>query len=268
MISLFDTKQEDEAPKFRDVYRNRLHEIAYGPNGQPSEAATATATEPAEETPPPVFVAPEASVVPESETVPEPLGTPTVPEVEPFSFHGDMRVEALTEAMTVDSRKLAEEIAPKFVDAFTAAFEEMGRTASNSNGAISEVVGEMNRVSQHLQLLSGQMGAIRRLIDSLAATQRELSAQVSGIDAALREHEKIYLNLETGLKQSDQRLDAAAAQVAQINERLDAQAGAIRTLHETSREREVHRDDLRTALEKIQQIAGKLSPSGPLPDRL
>jgi hypothetical protein len=63
-------------------------------------------------------------------------------------------------------------------------------------------------------------------------------------------------------------LDGAAAHAAQINERLDVQANAIRSLHEGSRDREGHRDELRSALQRIQEIAGKLSPSDPLPDKL
>jgi chromosome segregation ATPase len=202
-----------------------------------------------------------------------------VPDGEPFSLQGKIKVEALTEATAVDSRKLAEEIAPKFVDVFVATFEEMERHSSASNGAVSEVVAEMGRVSQHLQVLSGQMSELRRSIDSMTASQQELSTRVSNIEAGLREHEKVYLNLEAAMKQSEQtlraqqdllteKLDSASAQAAQINERLDAQAGAIRTLHDSSRDREEHRDELRSALQTIQDLASKLATPGPLPDKL
>lgn len=279
MISLFDTKQEDEAQKTRRVYMDRLHEIAYGSAGAKAAEAATTVADPPGEAPPPETSVQGAESIPQSEAATETLGTSMVSDSEPFSFQGKMKVEALTEATAVDSRKLAEEIAPKFVDVFVATFEEMERHSSASNGAVSEVVAEMNRVSQHLQVLSGQMGALRRSIDSMTASQQELSTRVSNIEAGLREHEKVYLNLEASMKQSEQalraqqdllteKLDSASAEAAQINERLDAQAGAIRALHESSRNREDHRDELRSALLAIQDLASKLSTPEPLPDKL
>ncbi len=279
MISLFETTQKEEAPAFRDVYLKRLHEIAYGPNGKPSEVGTTTATGPAVGAPTQETDSAEAVAVVEIETTPEPPRTSRFPAVDPFCFRREMKVATMTEAMTVDSRKLAEEIAPKFVEVFVAVFEELGRQASGSNGRVSEVAAEMSQVSQHLQVLSGEMGAVRRLIDSLTAAQHDLFTRVSDIDATLREHEKIWLNLETGMKQSEQalkaqqgllteKLNTVADQAAQINERLDAQANAIRTLHGASRDRESHRDELRSTLQKIQEIAGKMSTPDPLPATL
>ena len=279
MISLFETTQREKTPTSREVYLKRLHEIAYGPNGKPSEPATATATDPAVEAPPSETASTEAVAAVDIKTIPQPPGTSPFSAVEPFSFRGEMKVGAIEEAATLDSRKLAEEIAPKFVDAFVVAFDEMERHTLGSNSKASEAAAELSRVSQHLQVLSGQVGAIRRAIDSLAAAQRELSTRVSNIDADLREHEKINLNLEAGMKQSEQalkaqqgllteKLNTVAEHTPRINERLEAQANAIRTFHGASTDRLGHRDDLRSTLQKIQEIAGKLSTPGSLPGKL
>ncbi|MGE5138325.1 MAG: hypothetical protein ACM3JD_02580 [Rudaea sp.] len=278
MISLFETTQKEKTPTSREVYLKRLHEIAYDPNGKSSEPATATAPDPAVEAPPETVSA-ETVAEMEIKTIPQLPGTLPFPAVEPFSFQGEMKVGAMEEAATLDSRKLAEEIAPKFVDAFVVAFDEMERHALGSNSKASEAAAELSRASQDLQALNGQVGAIRRAIDSLAAAQRELSTRVSNIEAGLREHEKINLNLEAGMKQSEQalkaqqgllteKLNTVAEQAAPINERLDAQANAIRSLHRASPDHLGHRDDLRSTLQKIQEIAGKLSTPGSLPGKL
>lgn len=277
MISLFDTKQEDETPKLRKVYLNRLHEIAYGQDVEPANSvASATEVPPVNEPQPQEAASTDVETDAEIDPVPESVETTPLPKVEPFSFQSEMKSAALREDTTVDSRKLAEEISPKFVEAFVSAFEEMGHHASGSSTAVSNLASEMDRITEHMQVLSGQLGAIRRIVDDLNSAQREFSTRLSNLEAGLREHEKIYLGLEAGMKQSEQsfkaqqdllaeKLEGAAAP---INERLDAQANAIRTLHEAVREREGHRDELRSALLKIQEIAGKLSPSEPLPDKL
>lgn len=280
MISLFETSQKQEAPAFRDVYLKRLHEIAYGPNGKPSEATTTlTAIGSAVGTPPQESDSAGAVAVAEIKTTLEPPPASRTPTVEPCAFRCDRKIEAMTETITMDSRKLAEEIAPQFVNVFITAFEELGRYSSASNGRVSEVVNEMSRLSEQLQVLSGQMGATRRLIDSLTAAQRELFTQVSDIATTLREHEKIRLKLETETKQSQQglkeqhdllteKLNTVADQTARINERLDAHANAIRTLHEGSPDRDSKRDELRSTLQKIQEIAGTLYAPVSLQEKL
>ncbi len=269
MISLFDTKPEgEETPMFRKVYLSRLHEIAHGPEAQgtPDEIAsaayaplTATETLPPEED--------EAAPV-VSEQTPEPE-----PEEEPVSVvHSEERAAPLANAPVAsqeDSRQVAEYIAPKFVGAFAEMLDELRQRVSVPEGRMSEMV----------ESVQSEIAALRSAVEALAASQRELSVHVSDIGARLRVHEQAYRNVETMVRETEQgiaskqedlegRVASDSAKLAEIGERLEVQANVIRKLYDVSRDRDSHRDELRSALLKIEEITTRLSPSDPLPEKL
>jgi len=269
MISLFDTKpQGEETPMFRKVYLSRLHEIAHGPEAQETTdeiASAAYAPLTVTETLPPEEEAAPAISEQTPEPEPEAKPVPVVRLEEPTAPLANTPV-----ASQENSRQVAEDIAPKFVGAFAEMLDELRQRVSAPEGRITEMV----------ESVQAELATLRSAVEALTASQRELSVHVSDIGARLRVHEQAYRNVETMVRETEQgiaskqdsiegRVAADSAKVAEINERLDAQATVIRKLYDVSRDRDSQRDELRSALLKIEEITTRLSPSDdPLPEKL
>ncbi|MEN6606790.1 MAG: hypothetical protein ABFD60_06075 [Bryobacteraceae bacterium] len=268
MISLFDTKPEgEETPMFRKVYLSRLHEIAHGPEAQETTdeiASAAYAPLTVTETLPPEEEAAPAISEQTPEPEPEAKPVPVVRLEEPTAPLANTPV-----ASQENSRQVAEDIAPKFVGAFAEMLDELRQRVSAPEGRITEMV----------ESVQAELATLRSAVEALTASQRELSVHVSDIGARLRVHEQAYRNVETMVRETEQgiaskqeslegRVAADSAKLAEINERLDGQATAIRKLYDVSRDRDGQRDELRSALLKIEEITTRLSPSDPLPEKL
>ncbi len=98
----------------------------------------------------------------------------------------------------------------------------------------------------------------------LASFRTEFSADLAG----LREEFAAVRALEAQQSSLDDRVGSLDGGVQALQERLSAQADAIRRLHATVEEQTKRRDDLLSAARKLQEIAGAIGPSEPLPEGL
>jgi hypothetical protein len=122
--------------------------------------------------------------------------------------------------------------------------DDTQRTIAEQAHAL-ERLGE--QVGQMGQSLAGQQDALRERIEALSAGVRAGGDEASRLAA-----------LCTGLQEAQQA----------VRQRLDAQAEVIRALHGAALEQTTRREELRAAVQRLEEIAGALNPVEPLPEEL
>ena len=137
---------------------------------------------------------------------------------------------------------------------------------------------------------SGDVAGLREQTASLTAIEQLLAPKVTATEAAQRALEEGSLALAEAQGKLQQQLDEQAERfekalealqnslndragsldglVQALQGRLATQADAIRGLHATVEDQAKHRADLLSAARRLQEIAGVIEPSKPLPEEL
>jgi chromosome segregation ATPase len=108
---------------------------------------------------------------------------------------------------------------------------------------------------------SGDVAGLREQTASLTAIEQLLAPKVTATEAAQRA-------LEAQQNSLNDRVGSLDGLVQALQGRLVTQADAIRDLHATVEDQAKHRADLLSAARKLQEIAGVIEPSKPLPEGL
>ena len=150
-----------------------------------------------------------------------------------------------------------------------AAIESGLHAQESSQQQIVERLGALSNLQEEsLRKIEGQASALAGLTDqigqlgqSAAANQDEMKGRLDGLDATLEAGREAASQLRALLAQLQESQQA-------IRQRLDAQADVIRALHSTALEQTTRREELRAAVQRLEEIAGALNPVKPLPEEL
>lgn len=325
MISLRNgTSQEEGRRDLRTLYLARLQEIADCAADGSYKSSTATVE--ADAAPPALGFSvppPSENAKEEQRTEPE-MTAPSMDAVQPASGPSD------------EFRRLAEQVAPKWIEALTDAIRGMHRMTTGDRGKLEAAIDSMTALSDDVRSIRGELTSLRRSTDLLEEAECALSVKVAGVETRLCDTEGSHQRMKAALEglssaqdqdrknqdiagsrlgdrlgQMEQRLrdreglvenrvagalekilavsdhlealtDALEAQAnaaARLNatlstlkegqeslqRRLNLQSEAIRALYTTEQER---RNQLETALKKVQDMATGFLLPGPLPEQL
>jgi chromosome segregation ATPase len=134
--------------------------------------------------------------------------------------------------------------------------------------ALARLGGLAGRQEETQRSIEDQAQALERLGERIGQAEQSFAAQQD----ALRERvESLAAAVRAGGDESS-RLSALCAQFQEaqqaIRQRLDAQAEVIRALHNAALEQTTRREELRAAVQRLEEIAGALNPVKPLPEQL
>jgi chromosome segregation ATPase len=171
--------QTEEQKDLRSLYLTRLHEIA-DDAGDRSRESVPPRTENTDGDGPALS----SSVSP----LPERATDEQTTELETTAPAAD--VEQAGNASSDEFRKLAEQIAPRCIEALTDAMEGMHRLAAGSHGNLEANINRMIANSDEIRLLNRELTSLRQGTDSWIEAERALSVKVAGLEVRLREEEE------------------------------------------------------------------------------
>lgn len=183
-----------------------------------------------------------------------------------------------------ESREVSTEVTPESISRGLMAILRALREEVESRQAA-----RMERIEASLAPLAGVMDAIEPLrpeLDGLRSETEEQTRRLSGLADQMEElrrqmaeHEAAagqrIESLEGALQGHKEAAAQAAAQLADMareqetaRRRMDAQAEVIRALHATAEEQIARREEMKAAVQKLEEIAGNLGKMTPLPEGL
>ncbi|MCL6544357.1 MAG: hypothetical protein K6T61_03950 [Bryobacteraceae bacterium] len=148
------------------------------------------------------------------------------------------------------------------------------RLASIESALAAQAESVPQLADQLREMAARQEGAEARAGELRAAIEN-LSNRISESQAAIQSWQQAWQARLEGLENSLQHLTGAVQILSQLQQnqqslqaRLDKQAEAIRSLHAAAHERLQRREELQAALQRLEQIAGALGETKPLPEDL
>lgn len=174
-------------------------------------------------------------------------------------------------------QQLAEQVAPKFSEALLGAAEAIYGMIVHERAARERAIRSAVDVSDRLDSLSRELQSIRAMVNSLTESQLAHAAKVTELEASVEN--KVFVALERGLKYlddgmrerqeaTDGRLASVSEEVSRVGQRLEVHANAIRSLAGAMQSQIERREEFKTGLEKLTELAGLAVTLGPLPDEL
>jgi hypothetical protein len=196
-------------------------------------------------------------------------------DAEEFPRNG-IRVSTAT-GQVVPWQQLAEQVAPKFSEALLGAAEAIYGMIIHERAARERAIRSAVDVSDRLDSLSRDLQSIRAMVNSLAESQLAHAAKVTELETSIEN--KVFVALERGLKclddgmrerqeVADGRLASVSEEVSRVGQRLEVHANTIRTLAEAMQSQIERREEFKTGLEKLAEVAGLPVTLTPLPDEL
>jgi hypothetical protein len=187
----------------------------------------------------------------------------------------------------------AEAISRNLLAILRASVEEAGRISAAQVSKLAATVSELAQTVESLQPLAAEVPALRDRIAALTLAQEQTAQRLAEQAQAIESHagqqaqwrEQVEAGaaaaakrldaVEAGLSEARQtaaRLDDAVAQLSQAQmagrARMDAQAEVIRALHAAAQEQITRREELRAAVQRLEELASGLDIVKPLPDTL
>lgn len=149
-------------------------------------------------------------------------------------------------------------------------------------GRLSELEGVAARGTDTLALIEERLTELARRLDAAESRTAEIGASLqkhgemaSQSQADLQAWQQSWLERVVQIESTLSRITEISGVLSQIRQdqqslhlRLDKQADAIRTLHAAVQERLQRREELQAALQRLEQIAGALGETKPLPENL
>jgi chromosome segregation ATPase len=171
------------------------------------------------------------------------------------------------------------------------------QTIGQNLSAVMCAITSLARLAEEVSALRADSGALRAEAGSQSEKQQLFSTRLATIETALRAQEENHPRLLEQLQQSVRmqqesqndrlgsqslQLQSAADSVAQLQgllaqlqegqqalvKRLDSQAEALRALHHAAQENITQKEELRTAVQKLEMIAGTSAEIKPLPENI
>ncbi len=187
----------------------------------------------------------------------------------------------------------AEAISRNLLAILKASVEEAGRISAGQVAKLAATVSELAQAVESLQPLAAEVPALREQISAVAQAQEQtaqrLAEQAQAIESHSGQQAQWRDQVEAGAAAAVQRLDAveaglaearqaagrleeAVAQLSQVQQagraRMDAQAEVIRALHAAAQEQITRREELRAAVQRLEELASGLDIVKPLPETL
>lgn len=174
---------------------------------------------------------------------------------------------------------------------------DLGRSKSAHIAELEGRITSLARLAEEVSALRADFGALRAEAGSQSENQQLFSTRLASIETALRAQEERQPQLWEQLQQSIRmqqesqnekaesqslQLQAATESVAQVQgllaqlqegqqallKRLDSQAEALRALHHAAQEHVTQKEELRSAVQKLEMIAGTSAEIKPLPENI
>ena len=171
------------------------------------------------------------------------------------------------------------------------------QTIGQNLSALLCAITSLARLAEEVLALRADFGALRAEANSQSEHQQLFSAKLATIETALRAQEENQPRLLEQLQQSVRmqqesqneklgsqslQLQSAVESVAQLQgllaqlqegqqallKRLDSQAEALRALHYAAQEHVTQKEELRSAVQKLEMIAGTSAEIKPLPENI
>ncbi len=210
---------------------------------------------------------------------------PEVPEVTP---------ETAEEGFG-DLHSAAQTIGQNLAALLCEAIDGLGRSKSAKIAELEGRVTGLAQLAEEVSTLRADFAALRAEAGSQSESQQLFSTKLASMETALRAQEESQPQLWERLQQSVRmqqesqsekaesqalQLQAVAELVAQLRgllaqlqegqqlllKRLDVQAEALRALHHAAQEHATRKEELRTAVQKLEMIAAAPAEIKPLPE--
>ncbi len=205
-----------------------------------------------------------SAVVPD-EATPEPKLLATAPEpLQPSAGGTEGAAEAIARSLVAILHAVRQELEGVSAGHF-AKLEDtraaMSRTVEKIHSLSADLAGlraEAIEQGRKAGALGDQIGELRQQME-----QREAAAagRVDALASALEAEREASGQLATLVAELQGAQDAS-------RDRMDAQAGVLRALHAATQEQITRREEIKAAVQRLEQIAGGLGPVKPLPEEL
>lgn|GEM_PF-2852646 len=184
----------------------------------------------------------------------------------------------------------AETISRSLLSLLHTAVDAIERATSGELSRLEVSISSLKQAVEEAFTLKSEVAGLRDQAGSAAATLAALQTALSEAQLQLqalaplpatledrmlsleRKHQEDNSAVAGRIDELEKRLSALAAQseaaLEAIGRRLDAQAEAIRVLHAAVHEQLTRREELRAAVQRLEQIAGGLEHIQPLPKEL
>jgi chromosome segregation ATPase len=191
----------------------------------------------------------------------------------------------------------ASEVTPETPERGVGDLHRAAQTIGQNLSALLCAINSLARLAEEVSALRADFGALSAEAGSQSENQQLFSTRLATIETALQAQEENQPRLLEQLQQSVRmqqesqneklgsqslQLQSAAESVAQLQgllaqlqegqqallKRLDSQAEALRALHQTAQEHATQKEELRTAVQKLEMIAGTSAEIKPLPENI
>jgi len=156
----------------------------------------------------------------------------------------------------------------------------LGRSRSAQIAELEGRVTGLAQLAEEVSTLRADFAALRAEAGSHSEDQQLFSTKLASIETALRAQEDSLQSQNEKAESQSLQLQTVAELVAQLRrllaqlqegqqlllKRLNVQAEALRALHHVAQEHATQKEELRTAVQKLEMIAGARAEIEPLPE--
>ena len=160
------------------------------------------------------------------------------------------------------------------------AIDGLGRSKSTEIAELEGRVMGLAHLAEEVSTLRADFAAFRAEAGSQSEYQQLFSAKLASVETALRAQEESLQSQNEKAESQSLELQTAAELIAQLRrllaqleagqqlllKRLNVQAEVLRALHHAAQEHATQKEDLRTAVQKLEMIAGAQAEIKPLPE--
>ncbi len=179
-----------------------------------------------------------------------------------------------------DLHRAAQTIGQNLGTLLCGAIDGLGRSKSAQIAELEGRVSSLGQLAEEVSTLRADFAALRAEAGSESEDRQLFSTKLASIETALRAQQDSQQSQNEKVEAQSLQLQMVAELVAQLRtllaqlqegqqlllKRLNVQAEALRALHHTAQEHAAQKEELRTAVQKLERIAGAQAEVGPLPE--